>query len=102
MIGPLVSPFSMLCEQVKKYSMLNALVIFAKAPIAGLVKTRLCPPLTFEEAAELYRCFLIDSVSRACTLADVHVCLAFTPAHSAPLFHERTRALLARLGCLSV
>ncbi len=68
--------------------MLNALAIFAKAPIAGQVKTRLCPPLTFEEAAELYRCFLIDSVSRACTLADVHVCLAFTPAHSAPLFRE--------------
>lgn len=78
-------------EQVKKCSMLNALAVFAKAPIAGQVKTRLCPPLTFEEAAELYRCFLIDSVSRACTLADVHICLAFTPAHSAPLFREVLR-----------
>jgi hypothetical protein len=70
--------------------MMNAPAIFAKAPIAGQVKTRLCPPLTFEQAAALYRCFLLDSVSRACTLADVHVCLAFTPAQSAPLF----RALL--------
>ena len=35
-----------------------AVVYFAKAPIAGLVKTRLVPPLTAEEAAALYRAFL--------------------------------------------
>ncbi len=70
--------------------MQNALAVFAKAPIAGQVKTRLCPPLTCEEAAELYRCFLIDTVSRAATLADVHIFLAITPPQSTPLF----RALL--------
>jgi rSAM/selenodomain-associated transferase 1 len=31
-----------------------------KAPIAGRVKTRLTPPLTSEEAAELNKCFLQD------------------------------------------
>ncbi|MFQ5428354.1 MAG: TIGR04282 family arsenosugar biosynthesis glycosyltransferase [Thermodesulfobacteriota bacterium] len=31
-----------------------------KAPVAGLVKTRLTPPLTLEEAAGLYRSFLVD------------------------------------------
>jgi rSAM/selenodomain-associated transferase 1 len=38
----------------------RALVFFAKAPRAGLVKTRLCPPLTPNEAAGLYRGFLAD------------------------------------------
>jgi len=68
----------------------NALVIVAKAPVVGQVKTRLCPPLTTAEATELFRCFLVDTVARACTVPDVQVCLAFTPADSEGLF----RALL--------
>lgn len=38
----------------------DALVIMAKPPRPGRVKTRLCPPLTPEEAAGLYRAFLVD------------------------------------------
>ena len=37
-----------------------ALVFFAKVPVPGQVKTRLCPPLTPAEAAGLYRGFLED------------------------------------------
>jgi hypothetical protein len=37
-----------------------AVAYFAKAPRPGLVKTRLCPPLTPAEAAGLYRGFLED------------------------------------------
>jgi uncharacterized protein len=37
-----------------------ALVIFAKAPIPGEVKTRLCPPLTPDEAASLHGSFVLD------------------------------------------
>ena len=37
-----------------------ALAFFAKVPMAGQVKTRLCPPLTPAEAAGLYRGFLED------------------------------------------
>lgn len=37
-----------------------ALVIFAKAPVPGQVKTRLCPPLTHDEAATLHGSFVID------------------------------------------
>jgi uncharacterized protein len=73
-------------ERVEKCLMTQALVIFAKAPIAGQVKTRLCPPLTLEQAAELYEGFLIDTVSRACSLAEVRVFLAITPADSEPIF----------------
>jgi uncharacterized protein len=41
-----------------------ALVIFAKAPIPGEVKTRLCPPLTPDEAATLHGSFVIDMLER--------------------------------------
>ena len=71
--------------------MSNVLVIFAKAPIEGQVKTRLCPPLTPAQAAELARCFLIDTVERACTFPEVQVYIAFTPADSENVF----RALLS-------
>jgi rSAM/selenodomain-associated transferase 1 len=45
-----------------------ALAVMTKAPQAGRVKTRLIPPLTPEEAAELNRCFLRD------TTAAISVC----------------------------
>lgn len=41
-----------------------ALVIFAKAPIPGQVKTRLCPPLTQDEAATLHGSFVLDTLER--------------------------------------
>jgi uncharacterized protein len=40
-----------------------ALAVMTKAPHAGRVKTRLVPPLTPEEAAELNKCFLRDTVA---------------------------------------
>jgi len=46
-----------------------ALAVMTKAPHAGRVKTRLVPPLTLREAAELNKCFLRDTVaaiSNAC------------------------------------
>ena len=42
----------------------TALVIFAKAPIPGQVKTRLCPPLTHDEAATLHGSFVLDTLER--------------------------------------
>lgn len=38
------------------------LILFAKAPIAGRAKTRLCPPLTPVEAAGLHSALLMDTV----------------------------------------
>jgi uncharacterized protein len=43
-------------------------IVFAKAPIAGEVKTRLCPPLSVNDAAELQRRMLrhaLNTASRA-------------------------------------
>jgi uncharacterized protein len=38
----------------------HAIAIMAKAPLAGMVKSRLVPPLKFDEAAALNRAFLTD------------------------------------------
>lgn len=40
---------------------LPSLILFARAPVAGRVKTRLSPPLSAEQAAHLYRAFLEDA-----------------------------------------
>jgi rSAM/selenodomain-associated transferase 1 len=42
----------------------TALVVFAKAPIPGQVKTRLCPPLTPDEAATLHGSLVLDTLER--------------------------------------
>jgi rSAM/selenodomain-associated transferase 1 len=45
----------------------TVLVIFPKAPIPGKVKTRLCPPLTPDEAATLHGSFVLDTLERSKT-----------------------------------
>jgi len=54
-----------------------ALIVFAKQPIAGKVKTRLTTVLSPEEAAELYRCMLIDTLSKVKQLETVDIYLFF-------------------------
>lgn len=49
----------------------SALIVFAKHPVPGRVKTRLTPPLTPEEAAELYRCMLLDTLAKVRALPHV-------------------------------
>jgi len=51
----------------------------AKAPRAGTVKTRLCPPLTGPEATALYRCFLADKVAAVGRLTGAQPVVAYTP-----------------------
>ena len=41
-----------------------ALLVFAKVPEPGHVKTRLCPPLSPDQAAALYDAFLRDALDR--------------------------------------
>jgi len=45
------------------------IVVFAKAPQPGRVKTRLSPPLSSVEAAELYRCLLLDALEESAAAA---------------------------------
>lgn len=52
------------------------LILFAKAPRAGRVKTRLCPPLTGIEAADLHSAFVRDAAGMLYTMrqcADVEL-----------------------------
>lgn len=59
--------------------MSRAIVIWAKAPIPGLVKTRLCPPLTYEQAAGLQQAMTLDKVRQALTVAEATVYVASYP-----------------------
>ncbi|WP_139249378.1 TIGR04282 family arsenosugar biosynthesis glycosyltransferase [Malonomonas rubra] len=57
----------------------NAILgIFAKQPIIGQCKTRLCPPLDLREAATFYECSLRETVSRMQQLdcCDLAICYA--------------------------
>ena len=60
-----------------------ALAAMAKVPIAGAVKTRLCPPLQPDEAAELARCFLEDRVEQLGAVPVGDRLVAFTPPEHA-------------------
>ena len=65
-----------------------AVSIMAKAPRAGEVKTRLCPPLSTDEAAELYRCFLLDKIEQVSTLKKASPAIAYTPDEGRSFFEE--------------
>jgi rSAM/selenodomain-associated transferase 1 len=57
-----------------------ALAVMAKVPVAGAVKTRLCPPLSPVEAAQLARCFLQDRIAQVRRVAEADPIVAFAPA----------------------
>jgi uncharacterized protein len=61
-------------------SKLPALIVMAKEPRPGSTKTRLCPPLTPVEAAEIYAALLHDTLAWTTRLPDVQPCLAVTPS----------------------
>ncbi len=53
----------------------RVLVIMAKAPRAGAVKTRLVPSLSAEAVADFYSCLLEDTLTLARSLGDVEVAI---------------------------
>ena len=68
-----------------------ALVVFAKAPIPGQVKTRLCPPLTPDEAATIHGSFVLDALERTRAAVStfklpVDRYLACAPSSTLPFF----------------
>ncbi|HZC67729.1 MAG TPA: TIGR04282 family arsenosugar biosynthesis glycosyltransferase [Nitrospirales bacterium] len=66
--------------------MSTALIIFAKAPIPGEVKTRLCPPLDHDEAASLHGTLVLDAVERARGLPGASLYVAGAPDIAHPFF----------------
>lgn len=63
---------------------MNTLVIFVKAPVAGRVKTRLCPPLSFDQAAELYLAFVKDTLAFTAGIPETRVEVAYAPSDDHP------------------
>jgi uncharacterized protein len=68
----------------------SAVAIMAKAPQPGEVKTRLCPPLSYEEATELYRCFLLDKIAQVNTLPRAVPAVSYSPVESKRMFESLT------------
>ena len=80
--------------------MKRALLVIAKRPQPGRTKTRLTPPLTPEQAAQLYDCFLRDTLDLARSVPAVARFILYTPANRSPYFGGRAPdfALLAQSG----
>ncbi len=57
----------------------NVLAVMVRAPKPGQVKTRLVPPLSFEEAAGLYRAFIVDTLDMANHIPCTDIFAACTP-----------------------
>ena len=69
--------------------MKSSLTIFAKRPVAGRVKTRLTPPLSPEEAAELYSRMLQDTLAKAGEIAaDLHCLFYDDEPQALPFFQQ--------------
>lgn len=70
----------------------RALVVFAKAPRPGHVKTRMCPPLDLAQAAELYSCMLddvLEASARFCAGGGAALWVAVDPAAARAELAER-------------
>lgn len=66
--------------------MQRTLIIFAREPVAGRTKTRLCPPLDGVTAAGLYTACLRDLFDRVRWLPGVRAVVAYTPVTAAAFF----------------
>ena len=82
----------------------SALIIMAKEPKVGATKTRLCPPLTHEDAARLYEALLRDTIDSMGRLDHIDLAIAITPPESKPFFERISppRTLLLPVTCLDI
>jgi rSAM/selenodomain-associated transferase 1 len=66
------------------------LIIFAKEPRPGQVKTRLSPPLSLKEAAQLYHSFLLDILEEMARVPEMRLAVAFSPPEAQVIFRGLT------------
>jgi len=71
----------------------RTLVIMAKAPRSGMVKTRLSQSLPSQAVTALYRCLLEDTVALARSLTDVEVAVMCPESDQKDLVHFLGRAV---------
>jgi hypothetical protein len=67
---------------------LNTLLVVAKRPIPGQTKTRLCPPLSSDQAADLYECFLRDTLDMMRQVRGVQRVIGFLPERARDYFRQ--------------
>lgn len=80
--------------------MQRALLVIAKRPQPGRTKTRLTPPLTSEQATQLYACLLQDTLELARAVPKVSRFILYTPTSEWRYFTKLAPdfALLAQDG----
>ncbi len=66
----------------------RALLVMAKRPTPGQTKTRLVPPFSAAEAAELYACFLRDSLDLAQGIPGATTMIAYSPPDARAYFQK--------------
>lgn len=64
----------------------SLLVVLAKEPVPGQVKTRLTPALSPAEAADLYRCFILDRLEAVAALSGIDLAISYTPTSARDYF----------------
>ena len=67
---------------------MDALIVVAKQPAPGQTKTRLTPPLSPEQAAQLYECFLRDTLDLMRAVPDVRRAIAYLPIDARDYFAQ--------------
>ena len=65
-----------------------SLIMVAKKPEPGFTKTRLCPPFTPQEAAQFYRCLMLDSLKLVNQVHGVEHCVAYAPIGARSYFQS--------------
>src|SRR5688572_1569601 len=66
----------------------NTLLVVAKQPVPGQTKTRLCPPLSHAQAADLYECFLRDTLDIMRKVPGVQCAIGFLPENAGSYFRQ--------------
>jgi uncharacterized protein len=66
----------------------RVVVVFAKRPVPGAVKTRMCPPLSPEQAAALYAAMLDDVLATTAAAAQQAGAVAWLAVHPAEAVEE--------------
>jgi glycosyltransferase A (GT-A) superfamily protein (DUF2064 family) len=78
--------------------MTTQLLVLAKTPVPGRVKTRLCPPWTYEEAARVAAAALADTLAAVGETPASRHCLVVEGDHPAPPGWHRTPQRGSSLG----
>jgi rSAM/selenodomain-associated transferase 1 len=80
------------------------IVVMAKEPQAGKTKTRLVPPLTYQEAADLYEALLLDTIEMLYLLDMADLAVAISPPESKAYFQTVTPpgTLLLPIECADI